>query len=153
MQKFLSCACAVLVLCAAARASEYSNWKADNADANDRLVKLLKDHPNFRGALNGVANQNLSGLQLYVEFLSEKGDRNTGDFIDKYPKESKGIKRLHENYPDQVKALRETIRDHPKSTKALFSSEAIVDGVIAAAEGREEAQKSEKKSKKKRKDD
>jgi len=146
----VSCACAVLLLCSV-QASEYSQWKADNADANDRVVKLLKDHPNFRGALNGVANTNLSGLQTYVDFLAEKGDRNTGDFIDKYPKEAKGIKRLHENYPEQIRALRETIRDHPKAMKALFANESTLDGAIGAAEGREE--KAEKKSKKKKKDD
>jgi len=150
MPHSLRCACAVLLLCSAVNASEYSSWKADHADASDRVLKLLKDHPNFRGALNGVANSNLTGLRTYVDFLSEKGDRNTGDFVDKYPKEAKGIKRLHENYPDEVKALRETIRDHPKAMKALFSNESIVDGLIGAAEGREAG---EKKSKKKKKGD
>jgi hypothetical protein len=157
MRKYaLPTAVAVLFLCAGVRAADsYRAWKADNADTYEKIAKILKNHPNFRDAFAEAQADNPGIFRDYIEFLSEKGDRNTGDFTDKFGGEAKSIKHLHETYPDQVKAFREIVRDHPASTKALFKDKATFKTLVLDSQGKlpEERGEGDKKGKKKKKDD
>jgi hypothetical protein len=148
-------AAAVMVVCLSANAADsYRSWKGDNAEASEKISKLLKNHPNFKDAFSEAQSDNPQAFRDYVDFLSEKGDRNTGDFTDKFGAEAKQIKHLHETYPDQVKTFREIVRDHPTAMKGLFKDKGTFKTLIADVDGKWNGDgEGDKKGKKKKKND
>lgn len=128
-----------------ARAADLATWSAANADCKARLVKLLEGSPNFRAAFWKYAEQSPDIVREWVAFLAEKGDRNTGDFVDKKGKAAKRLGGIHDDYADQMKGMREAIRDHPESMKSLFEDPATFRALCDEVDKKVSAKKAKKK--------
>lgn len=104
-------------------------WTRDHWQAHRALLKVFDGHPNFQDKFAEETRDNAGVINEWINFLADRGDRNTNDFTEKRGREARGIKQLHENYAEHVRAFREWIRDHNEAAVALAR---INGGVVAA---------------------
>lgn len=119
MRHVLSVAVLLFVAGAAHAADHAERWTFDHPEAHRALLNLFDDKPNFRNKFLDVASEDPGIISKWVVFLAERGDRNTNDFVEKFGREAKGVKQMHENYAEHVRKFREWVRDHERAAVAL----------------------------------